>query len=173
MAALQTGSILHQLRQMVLRHDGAGMSDGQLLRSFLNQRDEAAFEALVRRHGPMVRGVCRRVLRDTHDADDAFQAAFLVLLRKAPALAAREVIGDWLHGVAYRTALKARTADARRRAKERRISRSEVIEEESRPEWHALLDQEVGRLPEKYRLPVVLCDVSPAGGALRSGRLYS
>jgi DNA-directed RNA polymerase specialized sigma24 family protein len=107
MAIPQSGSILHHLRQTVLRHDGAGLTDGQLLRAFLYRSDEAAFEALVRRHGPMIRGVCHRVLCNAHDADDAFQAVFLVLLRKASALETREVLGDWLHGVAYRTALKA------------------------------------------------------------------
>jgi RNA polymerase sigma factor (sigma-70 family) len=136
------------------------LSDGQLLRSFLHQNDEAAFEALVGRHGPMVRGVCRRLLRNCHDADDAFQAAFLVLIRKAPTLAAREVIGDWLHGVAYRTALKARTAAARRRMKEKQALRSEaIVVEYDRPEWMSLLDQEIARLPAKYRLPIVLCDL--------------
>ena len=108
----------------------------------------------------MVRGVCRRVLRDNHDADDAFQAAFLVLLRKASTLATREVVGDWLHGVAYRTALKARAAAARRRLKERQTLRREaILDEEAPPEWRPLLDQEIGRLPEKYRLPLVLCDL--------------
>lgn len=75
MAVLQAGGILRLLRQLTLRQDGAGLSDGQLLRSFLHRRDEAAFEALVRRHGPMVRGICRRVLCNTHDAEDAFQTA--------------------------------------------------------------------------------------------------
>ncbi len=159
MATPPAGSFLRQLRRLALRPHDAALTDGQLLRSFLNRRDEAAFEALVRRHGPMVRGVCRRVLRNVHDADDAFQAVFLVLLRKAPALATREVVGDWLHGVAYRTALKARAAEARRRVKERQTPRREAIKEESWPEWRTLLDQEVGRLPEKYRLPVVLCDL--------------
>lgn len=159
MASLRADSLLRPLRRAVLRHDGAGLTDGQLLRSFLDRRDEAAFEALVRRHGPMVRGVCRRVLRNDHDADDAFQAAFLVLIRKAKALSMREVVGDFLHGVAYRTALKARAAAARRRAKERQAPRCEAIEEQIRPEWYSLLDQEVSRLPEKYRVPVVLCDL--------------
>lgn len=160
MAPPQTASILHQLRQTLLRQDGAGLTDGQLLRSFLHQRNEAAFEALVRRHGPMVRGVCRRILRNAHDADDAFQAAFLVLLRKASALELREVLGDWLHGVAYRTALKARTSEARRRMKEKQAPRREaIVEQEDSPDWLPLLDQEIGRLPEKYRLPVVLCDL--------------
>jgi RNA polymerase sigma factor (sigma-70 family) len=160
MAIPQTATILHHLRQTVLRRDGAGLSDGHLLRAFLYRGDEAAFEALVRRHGPMVRGVCRRVLRNLDDADDAFQTAFLVLLRKASTLAMRQVIGDWLHGVAYRTALKARTAAARRRLKEMQALRQEAIfDNEDRSEWLPLLDEEVGRLPQKYRLPVVLCDL--------------
>lgn len=165
MAIPQTSPILHHLRQAVLRRDGAGFSDGQLLRSFLYRRDEAAFEALVRRHGPMVRGVCRRVLRNLDDADDAFQAVFLVLLNKASTLAMREVIGDWLHGVAYRTALKARTAAARRRRKEKQALRQEAIfDSEDRAEWLPLLDEEIERLPAKYRQPVVLCDL---GGRTR------
>ncbi|HEY7327374.1 MAG TPA: sigma-70 family RNA polymerase sigma factor [Gemmataceae bacterium] len=160
MAIPQSATILHHLRQTMLRQDGAGLTDGQLLRSFLYRGDEPAFEALVRRHGPMVRGVCRRVLRNLDDADDAFQAAFLVLLRKASTLATREVLGDWLHGVAYRTALKARSAAAHRRMKERRTLRREVItDHEDRWDWLPLLDEEVGRLPLKYRLPVVLCDL--------------
>jgi RNA polymerase sigma factor (sigma-70 family) len=160
MAIPQSATILHHLRQTVLRREDAGLSDGQLLRSFLYRGDKEAFAALVRRHGPMVRGVCRRVLRNIDDADDAFQAAFLVLVRKASTLAAREVIGDWLHGVAYRTALKARTAAARRRWKEQQVLRREAIVDPSdRSEWLPLLDQEVSRLPSKYRLPVLLCDL--------------
>jgi RNA polymerase sigma factor (sigma-70 family) len=160
MAIPQTATILHHLRQAALRHDCMGLTDGQLLRSFLYRGDEAAFEALVRRHGPMVRGVCRRILRNLDDADDAFQAAFLVLLRKASTLATREVLGDWLHGVAYRTALKARSAAARRRMKEKQALRQEaIVDDEARPDWLPLLDEEIGRLPAKYRLPVVLCDL--------------
>ncbi len=160
MAIPQSASVLHLLRQTILRHENAGLTDGQLLHAFLHRRDEAAFEMLVRRHGPMVRGVCRRVLRNLEDADDAFQAAFLVLLRKASTLATREVIGDWLHGVAYRTALKARAAASRRRMKEKQALRREAcFDQENRSEWLPLLDEEVGRLPPKYRLPVILCDL--------------
>jgi RNA polymerase sigma factor (sigma-70 family) len=160
MAIPQSDSILHHLRQIVLHCDGARQTDGQLLRSFVQQGDEGAFAALVRRHGPMVRGVCRRVLRNSHDADDAFQATFLVLVRKASALASREVVGDWLHGVAYRTSLKARAAEARRRVRMRQAPRRPAaLEVEDQAQWRALLDQEVSRLPEKYRLAVVLCDL--------------
>src|SRR5260370_26581373 len=152
-------SVLRHLRKAALGPDGGGLTDGQLLQRFLTRRDEAAFAVLVRRHGPMVLGVCRRILHNSHDADDAFQATFLVLVRKAPVLASRAVVGNWLHGVAYRTALKARSADARRRVKERAMSRPEALEEDLRPEWHALLDRELNGLPERDRAPAILCDL--------------
>ncbi len=154
-----TSPVLRQLRKVALGALGSGLSDGQLLRTFLSDRDECAFEALVRRHGPMVMGVCRRVLGNAHDAEDAFQASFLVLVRKATTLARREIVGDWLHGVAYRTALKARTLQAKRRGKERRVARPEATETADTPEWHRLLDQELQGLPEKYRVPIILCEL--------------
>jgi RNA polymerase sigma factor (sigma-70 family) len=142
----------------------ADQTDGQLLSQFLSRRDEAAFVALVRRHGPMVLGVCRRVLGNAADAEDAFQATFLVLVRKAASLTARAVLGDWLHGVARRTALSARRARARRRAKEQAMARPDVQREAIADDWLPLLDEELGRLPENYRLPIVLCDL---GGKTR------
>src|ERR1700722_18244308 len=94
-------------------------NDGDLLQRFIDGRDEAAFDELVRRHGPMVLGVCQRVLHNPHDAEDCFQAAFMVLVRKATAIQPRSMVGNWLYGVAYRTALEARKMAARRRIVER------------------------------------------------------
>src|SRR5207253_6439186 len=124
------------------------------LERFLTLREEVAFEALVRRHGPMVLGVCRRVLRNGHDAEDAFQATFLVLVRKAGSIVPRELVGHWLYGVAYRTALKARSMAARRRAMERQVrdmARSETLDPGARDDWQDQLDHELNRLPDKYR----------------------
>jgi RNA polymerase sigma factor (sigma-70 family) len=159
----RTNSVLPHLRRAVLLRDGGGMTEGQLLECFLARRDEAAFEALVRRLGPMVLGVCRRLLRDPHDVEDAFQATFLVLVRKAASLRRRELLGNFLYGVAYRTALDARAAAARRRAREKQVS--DMPEPEAAGgadvgrDLRPLLDQELNRLPDKYRTAVVLCDL--------------
>jgi RNA polymerase sigma factor (sigma-70 family) len=158
--SLWTGVLLH-LRRAALQNDGSGLTDGQLLERFLATRDEATFEALLRRHGAMVLGVCRRVLPNLHDAEDAFQATFLVLVHKAASVTARESVGNWLYGVAYRTAQKARTAAARRRTKEKQVARPEAVPEPDDP-WHELrplIDQELSQLPDKYREPIVLCDL--------------
>jgi RNA polymerase sigma factor (sigma-70 family) len=157
--------VVRQLRRVVLRCEVEGLSDGQLLDCFLAQREEAAFEALVHRHGPMVLGVCRRVLRHTQDAEDAFQATFLVLARKAASVSPRERVGPWLHGVACRTAFKARAVAARRR-RERPLHESAlppVPAEEDRPDLEARLDDVIRRLPEKYRAPLVLCELEGEG----------
>jgi RNA polymerase sigma factor (sigma-70 family) len=148
-----------QLVATLRSHDAEGKTDGQLLAQFLSQHDESAFAALVRRHGSMVLGVCRRVLGNAVDAEDAFQATFLVLVRKAGALKSRAVLGDWLHGVARRTALKARGASAQRWRKEQAMARPLTQPEQPRDDWLPLLDEELGGLPEKYRLPIVLCDL--------------
>src|SRR6201997_4108975 len=124
-AGMATGQMdpgIRHLRRAVLRQDAAGRTDGQLLGSFINQKNEAAFEALVRRHGPMVFGVCLRILRNHHDAEDAFQATFLVLARKASSVRPRERVANWLHGVALRTAMKAKTMTAKRRGREKQVT---------------------------------------------------
>ena len=150
--------------RQVLKHlqqAGGGLTDGQLLGRFAATRDEASFTALVRRHGPMVLGVCRRVLGDFHDAEDAFQATFLVLARKAASVVKRESVSCWLHGVAYHTALRAGAAIGRRRTRERQVENMphpEVMPTEAR-DWLPLLDRELNRLPEKYRTAIVVCDL--------------
>src|SRR5213080_86593 len=113
------GTVLQNLRRSLTGHQDAGLTDGTLLECFLMQQDEAAFEALMRRHGPMVLGVCRRILRNHADAEDAFQATFLVLVRKAASLRPRGMISNWLYGVAHNTALKAKAMLHKRQAKER------------------------------------------------------
>jgi RNA polymerase sigma factor (sigma-70 family) len=150
------GQVIEHLHQA-----GGGLTDRQLLSRFVAARDEPAFAALVRRHGPMVLGVCRRILHDFHDAEDAFQATFLVLARKAASLVVGESLGCWLYGVAYRTALQAGVSIARRRSRERpmkEMPQPEVAPPEAR-DWLPLLDRELNRLPEKYRAAIVLCDL--------------
>jgi len=162
MRAGSSNQVLQGLRRAVLLENGGGLSDGQLLEGFVRQRDEVAFEALVRRHGPMVLGVCRRVIGHEPDAEDAFQAAFLVLVRRAASIVPREKVGNWLYGVAYRTALEARKAMLRRRNKEKPLNNALDPETESKAEKQdlaELLYRELSRLPDKYRLPMVLCEL--------------
>jgi RNA polymerase sigma-70 factor (ECF subfamily) len=159
MATIPLSNVLQPLYRGALLRDGAGLTDGELLEAYVARREGAFFEALVRRHGPMVLGVCQRVLRNPHDAEDAFQAAFLVLAQRA-AVVPRELVGNWLYGVAYRTALGARRAAARRRARERQVNDMPHPNAEEDPTWRELLqllDGELDRLPAKYRAPVVLC----------------
>jgi RNA polymerase sigma factor (sigma-70 family) len=162
MATRQMNAIIQHLRRAALLQDMVGSTDGQLLESFSARRDEAAFAALVRRHGPMVLGVCCRILCNHHDAEDAFQATFLILARKASSVRPRDRVANWLHGVAYRTALKARTVRAKRTRREKQVTPMPEPEAVQQDHWHdlqPLLDQELSRLPETYRLPVLLCDL--------------
>jgi RNA polymerase sigma factor (sigma-70 family) len=137
-----------------------GLSEWQLLERYLEARDELAFEVLVQRLGPMVLGVCRRALANPIDVDDAFQATFLVLVRRARHLGPRDAIGPWLHGVASRVAMRARCAAARRRRLEPTIVELTGIVDERRPddrEIGEVIDHELSRLPAKYRHPIILC----------------
>jgi RNA polymerase sigma factor (sigma-70 family) len=138
----------------------AGLTDRQLLARFAAQRDQGAFSALVRRHGPLVLGVCRRVLRDVHAAEDAFQATFLLLARKAGSLASPERLSSWLHGVACRVATRARSQESRRRHRERNAPIPGPTVPDDAIDWRdlrAMLDEEVNRLPARQREAVVLC----------------
>jgi RNA polymerase sigma factor (sigma-70 family) len=157
--------VLSQLN-LVLRHlrnlfrDDAGQQDRLLLERFVTERDEAAFEVLLARHGPMVLDVCRRVLQDQQTVEDAFQATWLVLIRKAGSIRQSEVLGNWLYGVAYRTAARARVEAAKRRDRESRACVREAgdpLAEMTVRELFAVLDKELNGLPGKYRTPLVLC----------------
>jgi RNA polymerase sigma factor (sigma-70 family) len=156
----QLQAVVRQLHQLAVPPDGEEPSDAELLERFAVRGEEAAFAALLRRHGPLVLGVCRRVLRDGPDAEDAFQATFLVLFRRAHALRRAGPLAGWLYTVAYHAALKARAATARRRRHEREaldMSRTADRFEDVWRDMQPVLDEELHRLPEKYRSPVILC----------------
>jgi RNA polymerase sigma factor (sigma-70 family) len=133
--------------------------DDELVNRYAREQDEAAFTELVRRHGPMVLSVCRRVLRNSADADDVFQATFMVLARRAGAIRPASAVGPWLHGVALRTAKEAGRRAARRRAKEHRVVPREVIPEEAQPDVRPVLDAELARLPQPFAQVLILCDM--------------
>ncbi|HZW34740.1 MAG TPA: RNA polymerase sigma factor, partial [Isosphaeraceae bacterium] len=163
MAIGKDRAVQRQLRTLFSVGTIRELTDGQLLERFATDRGEAAelaFAVLVERHGPMVLRVCRGVLADPHETQDAFQATFLVLVRKARALWVRDSLGPWLHQVAYRTATHARSTAARRRRHERRAA---VSQRESRAEAEdelgRILHEEIEQLPERYRAPLILCDL--------------
>jgi RNA polymerase sigma-70 factor (ECF subfamily) len=155
MASTPLANMVGHLRRSI---QDAGLTDAQLLDAYLARRDEAAFECLVWRHGPAVLGACRRMLANEADAEDAFQATFLVLIRKAHSVRPRESVGAWLYGVACNVARKARADADRRRARElltAHFPKPDPADADLRP----TIDLEVNRLPEKYRVPIVLCEL--------------
>jgi RNA polymerase sigma factor (sigma-70 family) len=155
--------LLRHVRRLVSRPDADSTSDATLLERFVSGRDEAAFAVLVHRHGPMVLGLCRRLLRDIHEAEDSFQATFLVLARKAGMIRRPEALASWLYGTARHLALKCLRQEARRRQREREctqptpIASVDPLDELSARELLLVLDEELARLPETYRLPLILC----------------
>jgi RNA polymerase sigma factor (sigma-70 family) len=156
---MRHAAILHQIRTLAARPTSEH-TDAELVQRFAADRDEACFAALVQRHGPMVRSVCRNILRHEQDAEDAFQATFFVLARKAESMQQTPALGGWLFGVAHRIAMNVRSRTARRRERDRRAaarSPAGPMAEASLHELQALLDTEVARLPEKYRSPFILC----------------
>jgi RNA polymerase sigma factor (sigma-70 family) len=160
MADAELGAVVRYIRKRVGVQAAKELSDRQLLHHFLVERDDSAFTTLVQRHGRLVLAVCRRVLRHQQDAEDAFQATFLVLARNSKSIRNKGALASWLHGVAYRIAMKAKRDAARRRAHEKR---AKTVVQTSRPpdlawqEVQSILDEEIGRLPEKYRVVFLLC----------------
>jgi RNA polymerase sigma factor (sigma-70 family) len=179
MVAKGTGKAMRNLGLLLREGTVAGYPDGQLLEQFLARRGEsaeAAFAALVERHGPMVLGVCRRALPDPRDAEDAFQATFLILARKARAIRVDDSLGRWLYGVSRRVASRARASAGRRLDRERELATMggpPAAEPPADPlELREVLDEELGRLPAKYRDPIVLCylqDQTHEGAAQQLG----
>jgi RNA polymerase sigma factor (sigma-70 family) len=160
MAEVQLARVVQHLRHLLGAKEAATLAtDCDLLTRYLRERDELAFEAIVHRYGPMVLGVCQRVLRNSADAEDAFQATFLILVRKAPTLRTPGRVGNWLYGVAYRTALQARDAAVKRRTKEAKAMARVEAPQDVWAELRPVFDQELSRLPEKYRTVVLLADL--------------
>jgi RNA polymerase sigma factor (sigma-70 family) len=152
--------VLHYLRRTCGAQAARDLADAELLKRFLADRQDPAFTVLVHRHGRMVLAVCQRLLGDAHAAEDAFQATFMVLVRRAASFRGDKPLGSWLHAVARRIALRARAQAALRRDKERRLSnmpRSESLDDVTWQELRSVLDDEIARLPEKFRAPIVMC----------------
>jgi RNA polymerase sigma factor (sigma-70 family) len=160
MSAADSQRLVQHIRRLAGDPSGTP-SDGELLRRYLESREDAAFAALMRRHGPMVFSVCQSVLRQREDAEDAFQAAFLILARKAGSVRRHESLAGWLQRIAYRIALSARTDKLRRQEREAKTARSIAVEPSgddlSWGEMRAILHAALATLPESFRAPLVLC----------------
>ncbi len=160
MPPLQAANLLKHIRSLANARQPNAEVDNALLARFIAANDETAFAEIVRRHGAMVLGVCRSILQHQQDAEDAFQATFLVLARRAGAIRKQASLGSWLHGVAYRLALKSREQSAKRHARTQPASdamATEPIDDISVREWQAILHDEMQRLPDKYRAVLLLC----------------
>jgi RNA polymerase sigma factor (sigma-70 family) len=159
MAQRVLSAFVQLLRRAAARHARDERADGELLARFVDHGDEAAFEILVHRHGPLVWSICRRFLTRTEEAEDAYQATFLVFLRKAASIRQGGLLSNWLYGVAYRVAFRARANATRRGAREKQGLMMEPAQNSQEPagDWQPVLHEEVFRLPEKYRRPIVLC----------------
>jgi RNA polymerase sigma factor (sigma-70 family) len=160
MPAARFGNVIQFLYKVSGIQEARDLTDCELLEKFLAHKDETAFATLVERHGPMVFSVCRRVLGDPHEAEDVFQATFLVLVRRMRSIGGNSSIGGWLHEVARRIALKARTQKAARRHRETEAGNmrsARAVDDLSLEELRTVLDEEIASLPEKHRAPIVLC----------------
>ncbi|MBY0526209.1 MAG: sigma-70 family RNA polymerase sigma factor [Gemmataceae bacterium] len=159
MAHFSVNNLLGHIRRLLVARTDGDLPDRELLQRFVQSRDEAAFSVLMERHGPLVHRMCQRLLRDPHAAEDAFQATFLVLARKAASVRRPEALGCWLHGVAYKVASRARQQKAATPVEEpQAIDRMpDPLTEMTLREARAMLHEALERLPEKYRLPLILC----------------
>jgi RNA polymerase sigma factor (sigma-70 family) len=160
MHSIAANSLRRFLHTIISGHNGEGQSDQVLLEQFVSRRDEVAFAGLLERHGSMVFGVCRRILHDEHLAEDAFQATFLVLARKASSIRKQYSLASWLHGVALRVARKANAEAIRLKRHDTRNDTGPVSDPQAEVGWREMLeivDYELDQLPDRYRLPLVLC----------------
>ena len=175
MAGTPQGAALRQIHHLFSEGSVAGLSDAQLLDRFLARRDGVAFAALVERHGPVVLATCRSILRDPDAAEDAFQATFLVLVKKAGSIRDREALGAWLHRVSRRVAIQANASDERRRWQEQQAGfmRSAGPSDGTlAPALSMVLHEEIDRLPDRYRLPLVLCHLEELDHAQAARQLH-
>jgi len=159
--ARSMSDVIQHLRKAVSQREDAELTDGQLLERFVKNHDRAALEVLVHRHGQMVWGACCRILRAGPDAEDAFQASFLVLVRRADAVP-RDTVANWLYGVAHQTALKVRATIGKRKGRETQVT--DMLEPAAPPQllWddvQGILDEELSRLSDKHRTVIVMCDL--------------
>ncbi len=157
-----SGAVLVQLGRVFGRGTVSGLSEESLLDRFVRGKDEAAFAALVARHGPMVLGICRRVLRNEHEVEDAFQATFLVFVRRAGAIRDGGLLGHWLYGVAHRVAVRARANAAKKRLREPNVNDADhfdvaAVTKDDSADLRKVIDEELARLPDSVRAPIVLC----------------
>jgi len=183
MARHNLNAMVRYLRQLAVSGQGDGASDAELLERYVRNRDEAAFELLVWRHGALVFNVCRRILSCPQDAEDAFQATFLTLVRKAGSISRRGSVAAWLYKVAYRVALEARQRTRKTTAMEKSGGEMLAVQPADDPLWsdvRAILDEELNRLPERLRRPIVLCYLEGKSNAeaarelgCRLGTIYS
>ncbi|HEY2155252.1 MAG TPA: sigma-70 family RNA polymerase sigma factor, partial [Isosphaeraceae bacterium] len=174
MAIGRQTAVLDGVRRIFEGGTAAASGPDSLLRRFARTEDEAAFAAIVARHGPMVLAVCRRALRDPHEVEDAFQATFLVFVRRAGSIRDGDALGAWLHGVARRVAVRARARAARRRERKGSslgIEPAATADDPDRTEVVAVVDEEIDRLPERYRRAIVLCDLEGCTQPEAAGRL--
>ena len=174
MQSSKTAIASRHLRDLFSNGTATGQTDGQLLTRYANCNDGSAFEALVMRHGPMVVATCRAVLKHEHDIEDAFQASFLVLARKAGSVRAEKALGGWLHRVAYRIAVQAKNESERRRRHELEaaaMTNARTTSPGPDVELYSVLHSEIERLPERERLPVVLVDLDGLSYEQAAGRL--